>query len=400
MVRRKIFPQLCLVLCSAIAPYANASENRQSLMAFAKPTVDVAFRHLMGDETIATALINSILGEIIPHFDAIEAKEIHPAEDKVPLPKQKSAFMDFHIRRKNGAEIIIEMQVRRHAMFDERSLYYAAYTFSHQLTDRDFEQEDWYRSIKPLYAIQLLDYETNPIRGLEHNRVPDEKDKPFVQMVRDHPIQEKSFTKHYVMCDQNSKQTIDEGIHLIQIELPRVSRIRQLNPQKEGFYERAKNFSLSDWWYCIFVYANQWDPDQLENFATETNMPEIIKKALERLSKQTWGPDLTQKYKTEETLDVRQKYSTALAVERLEGEITVRIEDLIRGFVEKNQLSQKKFDRLNEKIKMYDDEWRENLVRKVWNEMVATNRIPEDKNFNEFNELLIQKFSPSPSAEK
>jgi hypothetical protein len=76
--------------------------------------------------------------------------------------------------------------------------------------------------------------------------VLDEQNKPFVQMVRDHPMQGETFAKHYVMCDQNSEQTIAGGMHLIQIELPRASRMRQLDPSADGFYERARDFSLSD----------------------------------------------------------------------------------------------------------------------------------------------------------
>jgi predicted transposase/invertase (TIGR01784 family) len=50
--------------------------------------------------------------------------------------------MDFHVRINGQADVIIEMQVQRHAMFDERALYYAAYTYSHQLTDEEIRQEN------------------------------------------------------------------------------------------------------------------------------------------------------------------------------------------------------------------------------------------------------------------
>jgi hypothetical protein len=389
MIRRGVFFQLYFVLSLGLILWENESYSAT----FAKPTVDVAFRHLLGDEAIAASLINGILEDVSLGFRVEKVEKIQRVEEKISLSPKRSAFMDFHVRINGQADVIIEMQVQRHAMFDERALYYAAYTYSHQLTDEEIKQENWYRYIKPLYAIQLLDYETNPVRVLKRGKMSDPLDEPFVQMVSEHPMPEGSFAKHYVMYDQASQQAIARGIHLIQIELPRASRIRELDPNREGFYERAKKFSLSDWWYFIFKYIDKINPDQLDNFASDTDMPDVIKEAFERLRKQMWGSDLKNKYEEEETSDVRQKYSTALAVEREEGLQEGRKEGIILGgligeFVLTGKLGPKSLQRIKRNPPG------EPLIRAIWNEREAEmaelesdegeEEDPEGRTFNDF----------------
>jgi hypothetical protein len=50
----------------------------------------------------------------------------------VALYALKDAFIDFHANMQNGKIIIIELQEKGHVIFDDRSLFYASYTFSHQ----------------------------------------------------------------------------------------------------------------------------------------------------------------------------------------------------------------------------------------------------------------------------
>jgi hypothetical protein len=74
----------------------------------------------------------------------------------VNLYADKNAFMNFHENMQNEWSIIIEMQAKGHVMFDEWSIFYASYTFSHQFMDEILRDKDWFKEIKLVYAIQLL----------------------------------------------------------------------------------------------------------------------------------------------------------------------------------------------------------------------------------------------------
>ncbi|MDR0741010.1 MAG: Rpn family recombination-promoting nuclease/putative transposase, partial [Puniceicoccales bacterium] len=229
------------------------------LSSYANPIVDVAFRHIMSNEEIAMSLINSV----VPDFKDNPVTEIKKASDKIAISSKRDAFMDFHATTDKKDKVIIEMQAKRHAMFDERALYYAAYTYSHQLSEEVLKRHDWHESLRLVYAIQFLDYDTQRIRGIQPKEGEEDLDRPFIYEIQAHPMKQDEFMKHYVMTDQNSGQTIKRGIHLIQIELPRVTNIRALSPRQEDFVEKSKDFILSDWWYCVLKHAEEFDVTEL-----------------------------------------------------------------------------------------------------------------------------------------
>ncbi|MDR2371994.1 MAG: Rpn family recombination-promoting nuclease/putative transposase [Puniceicoccales bacterium] len=152
--------------------------------------------------------------------------------------------MDFHAKTQGRDSVIIEMQARRHIMFDERALYYAAYTYSHQLSEATSGRPDWYEGLKPVYAIQFLDYDTQRIRGIQPRKGEEDLNQLFLQEVQAHPMPEDAFMKYYVMVDRLSGQEVKRGIHLIQIELPRVTRIRGLSPGQSGFVAKSRDLGL------------------------------------------------------------------------------------------------------------------------------------------------------------
>jgi hypothetical protein len=193
-------------------------------------------------------------------------------------------------------------------------------------------------------------------------------------------------------------------MHLIQIELPRASRMRQLDPSADGFHERARDFSLSDWWYFIFKYIDKIDPTQLDDFAINTNMPDIIKSAFERLCKQTWGADLIEKYEAEAISDVRQTYSTALAVEReegrREGEMKGRQEGEMKGFIGEfvaaGKLSRKSLKGIKQNSPSEDGIWaiwaaRETEMAEFESSNEEGDEIPEGRTCNAFITYLKEQ---------
>lgn len=339
----------------------HASQRHLLSEGFANPIVDAAFRHIMSDDEIAKSLINSI----IPGFQGNPVTEIKRAPDRVSLSPRRDAFMDFHAKTQNGASVIIEMQARCHAMFDERALYYAAYTYSHQLAEGALKESSWYKALKPVYAVQFLDYDTGRVQGIRSKEGEEDLDGPFREEVRAHPMADDTFTKHYVMTDQNTQQKIERGMHIIQIELPRATNIKKLSPLDDSFVERSQRFSLSEWWYCVLKHAEAFDVADLGDCYGNRrgkfiHIPEKIYNACRKLKREEWGPELRDIY-ARDTLDVME-YGTALAVERHEGYQAGRIEGFIDEFISIGKLAQRSHRQLKQNLPSED------LIRKIWNE--------------------------------
>jgi hypothetical protein len=341
-----------------------AAQRQPSHEVFANPIVDVAFRHIMSNEEIAMSLINSV----VPDFKDNPVTEIKKAFDRVSLSSKRDAFMDFHATTDKKDKVIIEMQARRHTMFDERALYYAAYTYSHQLSEEILKRHDWHESLRLVYAIQFLDYDTQRIRGIQAKEGEEDLDRPFIDEIQAHPMKQDEFMKHYVMTDQNSGQTIKRGIHLIQIELPRVTSIKALSPRQEDFVERSEGFSLSDWWYCVLKHAEEFDVVELgEEYGNRSDkfvhMPEPVYNAFRMLRREAWGPDLQIAY-DRDNLEI-EKYSTAIAVEHQEGFREGEMKGFIGEFIFRGKLGPKSLQRI--KRNQPDEDW----IRAVWNKREA-----------------------------
>jgi hypothetical protein len=392
------------------------------LGSYANPIVDVAFRHIMSNEEIAMSLINSV----VPDFKDNPVTEIKKAFDRVSLSSKRDAFMDFHATTDKKDKVIIEMQAKRHAMFDERALYYAAYTYSHQLTEEILKRHDWHESLRLVYAIQFLDYDTQRIRGIQPRAGEEDLDRPFIEEIQAHPMERDEFMKHYVMTDQNSGQTIRRGMHLIQIELPRVTSIKALSPEQDDFMERSEGFSLSDWWYCVLKHAEEFDVVELgDKYGDRSNkfvyMPEPVYNAFRMLRREAWGPDLQIAYDRDD-LEI-EKYSTAIAVEHQEGfqegEMKGRQEGRQEGFQEgemkglqegrkegemkgmigefiaTGKLGPKSLKRMRRNP--LDGDW----IRAIWNEREAEmaelgsgeeeEDVPEGRTFDDFTAYLRSK---------
>jgi hypothetical protein len=358
---------------------------------YANPIVDVAFRHIMSNEEIAMSLINSV----VPDFKDNPVTKITKAFDEVHLSPKRDAFMDFHAKTQRGDSVIIEMQAKRHAMFDERALYYAAYTYSHQLSEEILKRHDWHESLRLVYAIQFLDYDTQRIRGIQPREGEEDLDRPFIEEIQAHPMERDEFMKHYVMTDQNSGQTIKRGIHLIQIELPRVTNIKALSPRQDDFVERSEGFSLSDWWYCVLKHAEEFDVAELgDEYESRSDkfvyMPEPVYNAFRMLRRVDWGPDLQIAYDRDD-LEI-EKYSTAIAVEHQEGLQKGRQEGIVEGLIEQFILLGKLWPKSLQRIKRNqpDEDW----IDAIWNEREAEmaelesdeeeEEIPEGRTFNDF----------------
>jgi predicted transposase/invertase (TIGR01784 family) len=277
---------------------------------FAKATTDISFKQLL-DPSKDKEVIISFLNTFVPQFAQDSVADIEPASVVIPaLPrdgdrKEKATFMDLHVKSKSGARYLIEMQVRRHIYFDERALFYLCNTYGRQLSETQMKSHDWYRSLKPTIALQVLDYDSNRIQGITDDKVEDTQ----VQRVRDHPLEKGDYFKHYFMTDTHSKQQLDH-IQMIQVELPRYVKRALFPPQKD--------FTPLEWWLSVLRHSSEYTQKYIDQLAAEgISMPETVKTAFSRLDFSKWNPDMRREYALQ--VKDREEFEATYAVERAEG---------------------------------------------------------------------------------
>lgn len=199
---------------------------------YASATVDTAFKQLLSPSLDGNkSIIKSFLQTFIPAFENDVIEDVEEAPVAVPAlrdEKERHTFMDLHVKSSKGTSYIVEMQAERHDMFDERATYYACYTYSHQLSERVLGQDLWYLNLKPVIALQILDYDSNKIhdparREKRGGKVATTEKMLAFDRVKSHKLLDHQYMKHYMLTDIASKQTI-QHLQLIQVELPRAEK--------------------------------------------------------------------------------------------------------------------------------------------------------------------------------
>jgi hypothetical protein len=254
---------------------------------YANPLVDVAFKRLIalkgeGGSSVALSLMNSM----VPDFKDKPIKSLKAAPKDIQIPKNKGVLalcMDFHAINNRGEHLIVELQLRRHICFDERVLFYAARTYSHQIGKKVSIKGDWYNNLKKTYAIQILGYDSNKIIGITGKNVEDS----LVDRIKGHNMKPGDFVKHYVMTDRFSGQEIDH-LQIIQIELPRAESL-DLFPPRRDFTEQM-------WWLSLFNHSNEYTQEYINKLCKEGIMPRAIQEGLERIKMDKWEPGVLKDY--------------------------------------------------------------------------------------------------------
>jgi len=213
----------------------------------------------------------------------------------------KQAFMDVHVVSRQGTHYIIEIQSQRHTMVDESVLFYACGTFAHQLTESELRNSKWYTNLKAVIALNIFDHDSNHARLKGFSNM--------VERVREHPLKDKEFIKHYKLTDKISGQEINH-LQLVQVVLPQAEINNPLFPP-------SKDFSLQDWWVSILRHAKWYDSETVEEWYKNGSMPEVIYMALKRLYLPDWNPLDVKCYKLE-LVDV-EVFALTLEVSKAEG---------------------------------------------------------------------------------
>ena len=179
---------------------------------FADATVDTAFKLMLSpsineDKTVLISFLNSF----VPAFGGDRVRDVKDMPVALPALRargEKQTFMDLHVTSESSAHDIVEMQSRRHVMFDERALFYACSTYARQLSEKQLREDCWFYHLKPVIALQVLNYDSNKIRRIVKGILEGIKDK-LIQRVKDALMEDEQFRNHYVVVEKFSAQVID-----------------------------------------------------------------------------------------------------------------------------------------------------------------------------------------------
>ena len=219
--------------------------------------------------------------------------------------------MDLHVKTAK-THYIIEMQAKRHVMFDERALFYACSTYSKRLV----KGVPWYCELKPVIAIQILDYDSSRVMESTAAGVSDS----LVRRAEGHPMTEGQFFKHYLLTDRESGQVIDH-LQMIQVEIPRGRELLRGKPDH-------KTFAAIDWWLELLCFSEDYSADRVADLKQRgVEIPEFFEHALQRLDRTVWSPQMQKEYDIDVT--DRAALATVLAVERSEGKTEGKREGLL-----------------------------------------------------------------------
>jgi predicted transposase/invertase (TIGR01784 family) len=228
----------------------------------------------------------------------------------VPLVKDhelRTLSMDFHAVNEHGEHILVEIQLKRHIMFDERALFHAARAFSNQISKDLFESGRWYEHLKKTYSVQIVDYNSNNIKGIKNKLAED----TLLERIKEHPMKQGDFMKHYVMTDRFSGQQINH-LQMIQLELPRAEKIMNLFPP-------ISEFTVQQWWISIFNHSKEYTSEYIEKLYKEEVMPQEIYEGLGRMKFEKWTPNMKEAYQRDID-EIMRFYSPQIAMDLYEAE--------------------------------------------------------------------------------
>src|SRR5437868_8434596 len=118
------------------------------------PTVDYAFKHLLGRESTRPILI-SVLDSVLNPAPGLQIKDLellNPFNPKEALDG-KLSILDIKARDESGRQFNVEMQMLAFPSYEKRIVYYWSRLYQQQL----HEGED-YLELKPTISISFLDH--------------------------------------------------------------------------------------------------------------------------------------------------------------------------------------------------------------------------------------------------
>ncbi|QOL19370.1 PD-(D/E)XK nuclease family transposase [Candidatus Bodocaedibacter vickermanii] len=198
----------------AVCQAVRATSTKTHHSVFARPTIDVAFKHMLNLESDRVVLIS-----FLEAFTGRKISKVMSVSEAFPTLKrdadEKQTFLDLACREPDGHIFLAEVQVRKQNFWDARALYYLSGAYSRQLTP----DQKW-QHLQPVMGISILDHDTHTMEDGAF-----EKQFAFVDTLHIKRVLNREGT-----LDLNTKgRSILEWMSLYQVELPRVdlSRIQR-----------------------------------------------------------------------------------------------------------------------------------------------------------------------------
>ena len=123
------------------------------------PFIDTAFKIIFGrekDKDILIRFLNDLL-EDLPFYDPITDVTYRNNEKRGDTVEDRGVVTDVHCTTQHGRNIIIEMQNRQHANFEQRLAFYNS-----RAIDEQAPKGKWDFSIAPVYSICFTDFMVYP----------------------------------------------------------------------------------------------------------------------------------------------------------------------------------------------------------------------------------------------
>ena len=124
------------------------------LSVFINPLTDFGFKYLFGKDADKEFIL-SFLNSLINGREKIESVEFLDKERKGNSKSSRAQIYDLYCRTSDGRHIIVEMQNRFQAHFDDRALYY----LSCDIAVQGEKGNDWQYELTPVYGVFLMNFE-------------------------------------------------------------------------------------------------------------------------------------------------------------------------------------------------------------------------------------------------
>ena len=189
------------------------------------PKVDVCFAGLMENPNVRKGFCAAIL-RVPP--ETIETTELLPVHLQRNYADDKLGILDVHVRMMDGAQINMEMQVKKYEFWDERTLFYLCKMFSNQL-----KAGESYGKLKKCIHVSILD---------------------FIHFTKD-----KRFYRRIGFCDRKTKKLYSDKLEIQVLELKKL-------PKKIKTGEDIVN------WMCFFNGKSKEEFQQMAKLMTTRHL--------------------------------------------------------------------------------------------------------------------------------
>lgn len=262
---------------------------------FLDPKNDFAFKQIFGTEKNKDILIhflNDILG-YQGQDKIIEVNFLKTIQDP-EIAAYKQSIVDVLCRDQKGTQIIIEMQVSKHAGFEERAQFYASKAYSSQVIKADDNSQGLaaYTKLKGVIFLAIADFIMFP-----------KKD----EWISEHKIQ-----------DVKTSVNDLKAFYFIFMELPKFQKnIDELD-------------NLIEKWAYFFKHAHQSTLAEMDDLI---GADVIIKRAFQAIDQASWSEEELRTYEhliktyADNLAVEQQKIADAKEEGKVEGEVKGRTEE-------------------------------------------------------------------------